>query len=292
MNVTVLFRGLLHFIENASGNARVKVCAVLPEAPGHFASVYACKGTKLLRDGRSVADVDISGKRVALRFPRAVGAPAQTGPVFEQAVMRQTTMGAVAMEDILGRSTGNTDRNLAVVSRSPSPSSGVHSQVLIGEGVFTVLASSGPPHLDLPGDLTGLGIQRITMSEKIQLNAANLARAEIIVFSLTGSTTPEAIYTIESCEDPAMVQIEYLCKPDGSISFQDNDFRHHYRLLARLPAGRVLDSMPVPTIARFSSPSNTPFDREFFEPRDFQQGGCNCAGARGLSRPINLDMFM
>src|SRR5215217_90608 len=50
MNVRVFFRSPLHFVANADHDAKVKVCAVLPEAPGRAAAIQALGETRLLRD--------------------------------------------------------------------------------------------------------------------------------------------------------------------------------------------------------------------------------------------------
>lgn len=292
MKVSVIFRGLLHFVENSVGDEKVKVCAVLPQAPGHSSSISAFLDTRFLLDSKPFSGpIQIANKRVALRFTKLPEAPAQVGPGFEDGVMKQRTIGAVPLEALLGLF--NSDRSTSIVSSTPS-SNIVRSQVLLGEGAFSVLASSVPPRLDLPGELTGLSPRQITMSEKVRMDVDNLKKAEIVVYPLSSSTVPEAIYVIDPLlGDQGLIELKHLCTPSGAIEIQDKDFRFHYLMLRTLPGGKAIDSMPVPSMARFSGASESiEFEKMFFDKLDFQARGCNCAGARGLSRKIDLEDFM
>lgn len=285
IDVRVIFRGLLHFVQNTDDDALVRMCVVLPHAPGHVATISPLPGTRILLNGSAVDDIRIANKRVVFRF-----LPLQKSDSgFEDTVMGGRIIGAVPMERIAGQ---HADRNPTIVSNIASVGNGVLSQVLVGTGAFSLFASSVPPILELPGTLTGQIAANITMSEKIQLNAAALSEARIVVLPLADTLVPDAIYTIEPpSTGPAMIEVQHICTPSGTIQLQDRDFVFHYRLLRALPQGRPLENMPIPKITRFSDPKG--LEKNFFRILDLQARGCNCAGARGLARDYDkLDRFM
>jgi hypothetical protein len=290
----VMFSGLLHYVPNSSRNPQTlcKLCVVLPEAPGHRAVVAAAQGSGLLKDGMTVAMIEpIERKRVVFKFVKDAASP----PVpfdFRSPVLNGRVKGAVPFERILG---SFSDRDSKIVG--PEPPASVRAQILIGAGgAFSVGASSSPPELLLPGELTGGGDAVIPMAEAVTMRVAGLKSAEVIVLPLANSLSPEARYSIvPNGQGNAKLVVAHDCAAQGELKVgdDDKDFRFHYSLLGQPLAGRRVDSLPLPKINKFSGHSqNFTIALNDEDLLGLKPDGCNCAASSGLPRPYHLDKFM
>jgi hypothetical protein len=314
----IRFAGLLHYIPNSSqSEKKVRLCVVMPEAENHRSGIAAIgRGTMSLGGqpiGRSAVSLD--NKRAVFRFERENG---QTGPLdYEGPMLGKAVKGVVPFVDIAGN---RADRNPRVVSAAATNADGVHSQVLLTEGVFSLQPSNNPPAVELPGDLTGAA-QVIRLAETVFMTVEGLDSAQVVVSSLEGED--EEIFTIEpNAQGIADLLVAHLCpsaadharRANAVAPLVDVDFKFHYRLLTPPPEiSLVPPPQPVPTFR--SLPQGDAIDDfGLFNalapaamvgegpPNSIPAGslmpfiltptGCNCAGTGALARPFDLDQFV
>ncbi len=275
--MSIMFGGLLHFVENENKDKAVKMCVVLPEAPGHHAVIRADLLSRLVdSDGGAHSGVNIDGKRVYLRFSRETAT--ERSMDFEGPVVSGDPKGVVPMEDIAGR---NADRNPAIVSDKIDTTI-VRSQILLTEGSFSVPASD-PAGLELPDR------KRINIAGFITMTVSQVVTAEVVLTDLADSAKPEEVYKIEGINIEGSIpglRIVYLCRDKAhNVNDLDEDFAYHYQLLLPENKAAVLKGEHLPRIVKLTKASA---DDGLWS---LTPKGCNCAPSRGLSRPFDLDVF-
>jgi hypothetical protein len=296
-SLTVLFSGLLHYVENRRNPSRslCSLCVVLPKAPSHRALIRAFDGVVGTDRSTTAASIDFAGKRVVFQLLRSSASQQSSVFDFEGPVIDGNVKGAIPFRRILGTS---ADGNRRIVSASPPAV--VNAQILIGgESTFSLDTSASPPEVEIPGTLLGgAGPSILTISEMISMRVAGLESARIVILPLEDSLSPKVVYSIspEGSGSHAGLLVSHDCavaasaEPTLHIGDDDKDFRFHYSLLDALPQGLQLANMPVPKINKFTG--NSENFRVLNSGISFKPNGCNCAGSSGLSRSYNLDKFM
>lgn len=303
---TVSLSGLLHYVENLDPARDVRLCIVLPSAPNHKAVFRTAGGGRITLNGATQASEEFSGKRVIFQFTQSTQLEAEERPEFdfEGPVIEGSVKGAVPLERMIG---DRADKNLDIVSPSSFSKNDVRAQVLVDKEARFSLANASflDPQIQLPNG------EILSMAPSVLMELRNLTSAQIVVMPLDASSTEAPrIFRIEPEGDgPVRLELSHFCPPRRDFEQFDEDFRFHYSLLSRSSNLRApfAEALPVPRIVRFlddlgdspeprrsterSATLSLDFDLAASPFLDFSRTGCNCAPARGLGRPFDLDAF-
>jgi hypothetical protein len=192
--------------------------------------------------------------------------------------------GAVPLETIIGDS---ADRNPEIVSATP-PNFAVRSQVLIGAGgrfQFFQEDSLNPPSLKIPANtLNGNVRTDIDFADEFYMVVPNVDSAKLVVLPLTDAVAPRVEHEIIPTGETAFIKLSHICFPPPHPrrpGDRDSDFRFHYMMLSSFSTSTLM-GMPMPFIL------NLPGS----ELLTLKPTACDCAEARALPRPYDLDQFM
>lgn len=292
-SLTVRFSGLLHYVENKDRTRDVLLCIVLPEAPHHQAEIRPMDGCRMMLGKRSRLREEFSGKRVV--FDLAWAKPAGTYPFdFERQVMAGEPKGAVPLEAMIE---DRADQNPAIVGTERLSEHHVRAQILVGRtAVFSRPQIESPPKLRFRDDKIVKMVPFITM----QFDGLVSANVVLLPLEPESGELPKVISLEPAPAGSAGLMISHFCPPKKTVDWDDQDFKFHYTLLqsaGKEQSAISQNAFPVPQVVDFFDGISNLFAGKkpssgksaLDNPLDYRRNGCNCAPARGLRRPFNLD---
>lgn len=326
-NLNVRFSGLLHYVENADRKRGIQLCIVLPEAPNHLALIRPMSGCAMTLEGEPQLCRELSGNRVA--FEPAWDNPVRDRSFdFERAVMTGEPLGAVPLEAMIqdradknpsivgleGLAESNVRSQILIGKEAifTVPETNSPPKMRFGNGKVAQMAPFVLMQLE---GLTSFRIGLLPLEAKSGDSPSFLdiepEGEETVNLSISHFCRPKKGIGASGKDEDFVYHYGLLMQRKGMAILEAEDRFPLPELLSFVdddPSSDFEDNLSGQVQAQLANDDNLSANLEDFLSKqlfleklcskkgfykhhtyDYSRTGCNCAPARGLPRPFNLD---